>query len=224
MSNPTLSSCKPQAILPVQAIIFANVSDPPERASSHQVMQRLRIEAHLVQPKENEQTVVYANTKGHEHFDLLSVLRKEVEESKKEREKLGKVIEESRKEAAEYRTIFDHHENRFGDHENQIEDLTAKVRDLTETSEGYLDIRTRFLNVYQRHCGYTNELQRKEIKKGNWRAHSGDAAVDAKLYREARRSDDEVFQELYGVPFKQVLNLGTFSPDVNTFYQKLMNS
>ena len=82
----------------------------------------------------------------------------------------------------------------------------------------------RFLDDYQRHRGNLTELQGKEIKKGNWRARSGDASVDAKLYREAGRADGEVFQELYGVQFEQVLNLGTFSRDVHPFYQKLMNS
>ena len=176
---------------------------------------------------------------------MLSILKKEVdesrkerEESNKEREKSEKVIdesrnelekfrkegEESRKETAKYRTIVDHHENQIKDHKDHIADLTAKVRDLTETSQGYLDIRARFLNVYQRRRGNLNEQQREEIEKGNWRAHSGDAAVDAKLYREPGRADGEVFQELYGIQFEQVLNLGTFSRDVNTFYQKLMNS
>ena len=65
MVNPILSPSKRKAILPVQAVISASVSHPPGRASLPEVKKRLRDEAHLVEPKENEQTLGYATTKGH---------------------------------------------------------------------------------------------------------------------------------------------------------------
>lgn len=97
MVNPILSPSKRKTILHVQAVISASVSHPSGRASLPGVKKRLRDEAHLVKRKENEQTLGYATTKGHGISDKLSVIRKEVEESRRER--------------AEHKTILDRHEH-----------------------------------------------------------------------------------------------------------------
>ena len=89
--------------------------------------------------------------------------------------------------------------------------LEGRVGDLTSISQGYLDIRMRFLDNYNKKVKRNPAFQQTPaIEIGNKRAHGGDAKVDATLFRDQKRLEDpETYKELYGVDHSQALELGT---------------
>ena len=99
--------------------------------------------------------------------------------------------------------------------DDNLANLEARVSDLSLTSEGYLDIRMRFLDNYNKKVKHNPAFQHTlAIDAGNRRAHEGDALTDATLFLteqggEKRREDPETYQELYGVNHSMILDLGT---------------
>ena len=99
--------------------------------------------------------------------------------------------------------------------DNSLAALEARVSDLSLTSEGYLDIRMRFLDNYNKKVKLNSAFQHTlAIEAGNRRAHEGDAVTDATLFREEqggekRREDPETYKELYGVDHSMTLDIGT---------------
>lgn len=90
--------------------------------------------------------------------------------------------------------------------------LEGRVTDLSYTSQGYLDIRMRFLDNYNKKVKRDPAFQHTSaIDLGNIRAHNGDAKVDATLFRDQkRREDPKTYKELYGVDHSVTLGLGTY--------------
>ena len=86
--------------------------------------------------------------------------------------------------------------------ERRLRSLEEQVESLTISTEGYREIRNRFINVYARSTAPDLSAHaRKEIWEGNQAAHGGDAKADADLYRPGAtktRIDIEIFDELYG--------------------------
>ncbi|KAK2756579.1 hypothetical protein FQN54_005472 [Arachnomyces sp. PD_36] len=121
----------------------------------------------------------FGNRKGLDLLERLSTLEKSVEELRK-------------------------------DHEQETSELrqeTSKLRDqvqvLKNSSEGYLEVRHRFLNVYRRDVmGDTSKSS--DIRQANKRVHSADVVTDRQLYMEGRRDDRHVFERLYGLSPEKV--------------------
>ena len=92
--------------------------------------------------------------------------------------------------------------------ERRVATLEGQVGLLTRNSESYLCIRQRFLDVYKRDIRGIHALQgSKAIREGNVKAHEGDALTDASLFSNDQRSDTDLYQELYGLEHKQVLEI-----------------
>lgn len=76
------------------------------------------------------------------------------------------------------------YQERTQDAQSNIETLKGQVRMLITASEGYMDIRARFLDIYKH--DWLRELptptSRAIIPAGNAAAHKGDAVKDAMLY------------------------------------------
>ena len=89
--------------------------------------------------------------------------------------------------------------------------LEGRVTDLTSISQGYLDIRMRYLDNYKKKVKRDPAFQQTPaIEIGNQRAHGGDAKVDALLFREQKRlQDPETYKELYGIDHSKALEYGT---------------
>lgn len=93
-------------------------------------------------------------------------------------------------------------------HERQITDLKS-------ASEGFLDIRERFVDVFR-----WDVLRRRAqgprttdaVRRGNERAHHGDAIGDALLFELRGRSDLIVYTQIYGLSLPQVKQLGKYVP------------
>ena len=91
----------------------------------------------------------------------------------------------------------------------QITDLQHRVKVLTVASEGYRNIRHRFLDVYRRDI--LRDLDKQGLKYvgvGNAVAHEGDAITDAELYTSGDRHDEPVLIDLYGLKATQISYLG----------------
>lgn len=76
------------------------------------------------------------------------------------------------------------------------------------SSDAYLDTRNRFMDVYRRDkLNDTSSNLTRSIEKGNLKTHGGDCGVDASLFGVDKRSDFELFMEIYEVSVKNVLLL-----------------
>ena len=146
--------------------------------------------------------LVYANTGGHGILGALEQLRRDVDILIAKDEKMTSQIDE---------------------HQKKISSLESRVRNLVQSSEGYLTIRRRFLDVYKRDTKGMEELKgSKAIRKGNLIAYEGDALGDAVLFDRDQRKDRSIYRELYGLDHQQVLAFRTYTDGLfNTSYQKL---
>ena len=97
--------------------------------------------------------------------------------------------------------------------EEELKSLKGRVEILTAASEGYMDIRARFIDVYKRdrHDETPRPVARSIIQAGNIAAHHGDAVGDALLYERRKRTDERVYIELYGFPPGAVLRISKSS-------------
>ena len=73
-------------------------------------------------------------------------------------------------------------------------------------------IRRRFLDTYQRDIKGKEELLKgsKAIRLGKIKAHKGDALGDATVFARDKRSDQMLYQELYGLTSDKVLYFGMY--------------
>ena len=147
-------------------------------------------------------------------------------ELKEQRLRLEKLTKESQSEIGELKSGARVFKNRIETLQNEAQEsktksstqdhnllaLEDRVTDLTFISQGYIDIRMRFLDNYNKHVKHDPAFQKTEaIQIGNDRAHGGDAKVDATLFRDQKRPEDpETFKELYGVDHSWALNLCTY--------------
>lgn len=83
--------------------------------------------------------------------------------------------------------------------------LESRVRLLAQSSENYLSIRRRFIDVYKRDIkGMEGIKGSRAIREGNLMAHEGDALGDAELFVRDQRTDKSIYRELYGLDHQQV--------------------
>ncbi len=133
--------------------------------------------------------LVYGNTRGHG-------LLEEIEEMKKD---IAILMARDKKKA-----------DQIGEHQKEIVSLKKRVKLLSQSSEGYLSIRRRFLDVYKRDVKEMRGLQGSNaIREGNLAAHEGDAIGDAMLFDHDTRTDRSLYRELYGLDDRQVLEFRT---------------
>lgn len=112
-------------------------------------------------------------------------------------------------ELARQKAQIEHHTRQLEDHERAIAGLRTQNSVLTKSSEGFLVIRRRFLDVYKRDVvGMTDLRGSPAIFQGNVVAHHGDALTDAYIYNRDSRKDFAVFRQPYGLDRHQVLNYG----------------
>lgn len=142
--------------------------------------------------------LVYANSGGH---GLLAKL-----------EEMTTAIERLTAKDEQKTMQLKEHQNEIKEHQNEITSLKGQVGRLIQSSEGYLAIRRRFLDVYQRDIKGNEELKgSKAIQTGNLGAHEGDALGDAVLFEHDGRSDRRLYRELYGLDFGQVLEFRMYT-------------
>ena len=193
-------------------------------ASEPQVKSHLKQEAETVTTKP-ENRLVYANTRGFGIMETLEHLTSQLEELKKEsRSEIKELKNENRESRSEIKVLKD--ENRGSrskimeleekakkskekalTQDRNLLALEGRVTDLALVSEGYFEIRMRFLDNYKKKINNHPDFQTTEsIEAGNARAHRGDAAVDAILFREEKRPQDpKTFEELYGMDHSDAL-------------------
>ena len=105
-------------------------------------------------------------------------------------------------------------ENKISEHQKHISSLESRVRCLVQSSEGYLQIRKRFLDVYKRDIKAIEGFKPSEtILEGNMVTREGDAFGDAVLFDRDQRTDRSIYRELYGLDYQQVLDFGTYTDD-----------
>lgn len=74
-------------------------------------------------------------------------------------------------------------------------------------SDGYLAIRSRYIDVYRRDILQVSDVSPANIRSGNQAAHHGDAFVDAMLYERGLRNDSHILSKIYGLDYLTILKL-----------------
>ena len=207
-------------------------------ASEPQVKTHLKQEAEMVTTRP-ENRLVYANTRGFGILERLELLARQLEEMRNESRESKSEINELRSETkglrsesraskseinelrsesrasknaiAELRNEKQELQNQVATQDQNLVALEGRVTDLTFISEGYLQIRMRFLDNYNKSIKRDRAYEyTTSIEEGNARAHGGDAVVDATLFRDNRRPwDPDTFEDLYGVSPSVALGYGT---------------
>ena len=215
--------------LDADTILVAQLRGRSRQASESQVKSHLKEEADTVATKP-ENSLVYANVRGFSVLDNLENFIKKVDaqarELKDQRLRIEELTKESQREIGELNSAARVFRNRIemleseaeesktkiDTQDNNLLDLEGRVTDLTLISEGYLTIRMRFLDIYNKKVKRDPAFQQTpEIEAGNMRAHDGDARVDALLFRDQRRTKDPgTYKELYGVDHSKTLEFGTY--------------
>ena len=88
---------------------------------------------------------------------------------------------------------------------------TLAIHETRTASDGYKDIRSRFLSCYKRRLGLHDGQDRLIIAAGNAAAYGGDALIDASLYQSGVRSDYDTFVKVYGFSYAVVLAIRRFT-------------
>ena len=219
----------------MDTILFAQLRGRSQQASESQVKSHLKEEAETVATKP-ENSLVYANVRGFgvlENLDyLVRTMENQTRELNDQKLQLEKLRKESQSEIRELKSETRELESGARVSKRNIEaleseaqeskdrsetqvrnllDLGGRVKNLTSISQGYLDIRMRFLDNYNKKVKRDpNFQQTTAIEIGNQRAHGGDAEVDALLFHDQKRPEDpETYKELYGVDHSKALELGT---------------
>ena len=105
----------------------------------------------------------------------------------------------------------------------RISSLDDRVRHLAQSSEDHLSVRRRFLDGYKSDIRAMDKLEgSKMVHEGNLVARTGDAFGDAVLFDRDQCTDREIYRELYGLDYDQVLDIRTYMGCLfNTLCQKL---
>ena len=80
-------------------------------------------------------------------------------------------------------------------------------RVLLQQSDGYMNIRRHFIDVYKRKQGLNSN--QRIIIDGNDAANEGDVVGDAMMYDLDQRTDRVIFRQLYGLDVAEVIEFGT---------------
>ena len=144
----------------------------------------------------------------------IEALESGVRVSKNQIEALKSEAQDSKDQIGALESEAQESKTKSATQDDNLANLEARVSDLSLTSEGYLDIRMRFLDNYNKKVKHNPAFQHTlAIDAGNRRAHEGDALTDATLFLteqggEKRREDPETYKELYGVNHSMILDLG----------------
>ena len=191
LSNlPHTPSASDDEFVHVTAAIFEEVNVPPSEDPEPFVKSRLRDEAEKVIIGETENKIVYAKTGAFRVFEKLDRMTRDIEILQAQDGTMTSHIEELRQ---------------------KVSYLDGRVNCLTQSSEGYLSIRRRFLDVYKRDIMMEKPISSKAIQAGNISAHEGDALGDAALFQRDERTDRATYRELYGLDYPQVLDYSTYT-------------
>ena len=141
----------------------------------------------------------------------IKELKSEARVSKRDIDQLNRENRVSKNQIEALESEAQESKDQSATQEHNLLALQGQVIDLTSISEGYLDIRMRFLDNYNKKVKRNPAFQQTPaIEIGNRRAHGGDARVDAALFRDQKRPDDpETYKELYGVDHSKALEFGT---------------
>lgn len=124
--------------------------------------------------------LTYGNAEGSKFIEELEIIKRDV-----------KVLQSEKERSSEDRL-------EFSQLREEVIGLRNQVQDLTRISEGYLNIRRRFFEIYKRQ--YTDiPVNQPTIKAGNEAAHYGDVLTDVFLFQKDQRSDRSLFVEIYGI-------------------------
>ena len=203
--------------LDAKTILVAELQGRSQHASEAQVKSLLKEEADTVASKP-ENSLVYANGRGFGILEKLESFMKTMENQSLELKKQALELEKLKSEARVSKNRIEALESegresktKSDTQEHNLLALQGRVTNLTSISQGYLDIRMRFLDNYNKKVKRDPAFQQTAaIEIGNQRAHGGDANVDALLFREQKRlQDPETYKELYGVDHSKALEYGT---------------
>lgn len=178
---------KGNAILVVDGIVYEELGALSHQ--DHEILLKSSLHAHVENMEIGDvgETLTYGNKGG---LRILESLRQ---------------LERDRQKAdAKFKVLEDLLER----HDREIFSQKAQIRILTTTSKGYNQIRRRFLEVYKRDAGLVSEPgYSSAIVQGNMAAHHGDALSDAMIYEQDHRTDERVYQQLYGLDHTKVLEI-----------------
>ena len=92
----------------------------------------------------------------------------------------------------------------------RIDQQDAQIRELKEMSVLWVHIRNRFFAVYLRDFHrdrFNSQDQGTILKEGNETAHYGEPVADALLFETGVRDDKDIYVELYGIWYEEVLEI-----------------
>ena len=119
---------------------------------------------------------------------------------------------------------IENQERRIEDQERRIVTLEEQVGLLTLNSKSYSCTRQSFLDVSKRDYKGSYALQgSRATRDGNMKAHKGDALADASLFSRNNRSDIDLYRKLYGLEYKQVLEIHGIYEHLKLVYHELIN-
>lgn len=137
--------------------------------------------------------LVYGNTLGVE-------LIKERDDIRSSQDVLQKEVKALKKEFREFREFKE-------DKDREVLELYARIKELAAASQGYLNIRHRFLDTFRRDILKDPTFNRTMIQAGNAAAHNGDAVTDACLFENGSRKDKSLLFKVYGLNAEDILSL-----------------
>ena len=179
----------------MDAIIYNQVSIPPFDDPETAAKTRLRNECENATLGVDGETYVCGNSRGRSLLDNMHVMIRRMETLESKEMMMRGQLGEQEKEIIE--------------HEKEIIALEGCVGRLSQNSDGYRCIRRRFLDIYRRDVKDDQALKGSPaIKAGNAKAYGGDALADAALFQHDHRTDTRLYRDLYGLEYRQVLELG----------------
>ncbi|KAL2055085.1 hypothetical protein ABVK25_004423 [Lepraria finkii] len=192
--------CRPSElddkVFDTNVMVFEEIDKLPQQDPEPLIKSRLRDGAEHITIGQAGNKLVYANSGGH---GILG----ELEDMKMKMDILIAKISQ-----------IDKHQKEIDEYQKKNSSLESRVKLLTQTSERYLSIRRRFLDIYKRDIKGMEELKgSKAIREGNQIAHEGDALGDAVLFDRDQRTDMDTYRELYGLYHKQVLKFQDSASD-----------
>jgi hypothetical protein len=144
-------------------------------------------------------TLVYGNSLGH------NVLKEQEEHRRQFKAMSSKIDSQDSK--------IDSQDSKIDSQDRRIADLEAQLKVVKGASEGYLQIRQRFLDTFRRDILQVPEARwAPSIAAGNRAAHDGDAVTDASLYETGVRHDVSLLFKIYGLNDSQIIKLSKYQP------------
>ena len=180
----------------MNTIIYDELSIPPSEDLETVTRLHLREQCQDLTLEGESGTWVYGNARGHSLLNQMHAWTRRIE-----------TLESKERQSTSERRA---HERQTEEHKKEILALKRHNGLLMQNSDNYLDIRHRFLETYQRDIMNNPAFRGSAaIKAGNSKAHDGNALADAALYHRDRRSDTRLYRDLYGLDYREVLELNS---------------